>query len=1012
MKLTKFTLENKPFSWFALALVFFGGIFAYLNIGKLEDAPFTIKQAIVLTSYPGASAEEVEEQVTDKLEEAIQSMGELDYVKSDNRPGVSKITVNLKREVKQKDLEQIWDKLRRKVGDAQAQLPTAAGPSIVNDDFADVLGVFYGIYGDGFTYHELNKYADEIKKEILQVPNVAKVKLFGKPVESVDINLSYSTMTELGISMASVVKALNQQNQLVNSGYVNTPTSQMRIQVSGDFSDLNTLEHFLVTADNGDQIRLKDFATVTMGYQTPYTSKMKIQGMPAIGVAISTVDGANVVDMSQLVRNRLATIATKLPAGLKIKNIYDQGQASQEANDGFVINLLASVGVVIIILLFFIGLKNGILVGSGLIFSILGTLILMLVTGLNMERVSLAALIIAMGMLVDNSIVVVEAVLMAMKKGATKAEAIQKAVAASWWPLLGATIIAVLTFLPIRISPDSTGEYLSSLFSVIAISLSLSWIFALTQTPLVLDAFVKDKKDDAEEQTDPYGGQFYHRFRLVLNYCISKKYQSALLIALLFLTSIFSMRFLTVIFMPDLQKNMFKVNVFLPEGARIGYAEERADELFEWLEDQPEVREVTTTIGMTPPRYFLASTAYGPQSNVIHFIVECEDFEGAEKVLGRVENQKASLWPDLFVRPEYFSVMTPLEAKVEGRFMGPDMAVLDSLCLQAQHIAQQSNKARHIRSSWWNMAPKWVAEYSPNKAGRSAVVRSDVSNSFQMMSNGLPVGVYRDGIDLKPLVLKTDTEEVTDMDKIANMQVLAGVKNVPLQQVVADLHLDFEYPLIQTYNRKRAMSVMVDPVEGVTTGQLWNEIGPEIQKMKLPEGYSFMWDAEKKNQSDAVSAILTFFPLAFLLIIAILIALFGDYKQPLIVTIMLPLSIIGMIYGLILTGKAFDFMSFIGWIGLLGMIIKNVIVLLDEANILTKAGESRQTAIVEAAISRMRPVLMAAITTMFGMVPLIPDAVFGSMSVSIIFGLGFATFLTLLAVPVFYAIFYQIKVEG
>ncbi|PWJ44228.1 efflux RND transporter permease subunit [Sediminitomix flava] len=1011
MSLTDFTLKNKPFSWFALALVLLGGMFAYLKIGKLEDAPFTIKQAVVLTTYPGASAEEVSEQVTDKLEEAIQSLGELDYVETINRPGVSRIDVYLKKTTKQADLQQVWDKLRRKVGDAQTQLPSGAGPSIVNDDFADVLGVFYGIYGDGFSYKELNDYADELKKEILKVPNVAKVNLFGKAQESIDIQLSLTTMSELGISMDALVTALNQQNQLVNSGFLNTPTQRIRIQTTGDFDELEAIKNFLITAEDGSQIPLKDIATLKQSYVEPFTSKMKIQGLPAIGIAISTVDGANVVDMASAVASRLQELEEDMPSGLLLKNIYDQGAASQEANDGFVINLVASVGTVVLILLFFIGLKNGILVGSGLIFSILGTLIVMWVTGLNMERVSLAALIIAMGMLVDNSIVVVEATLMAMKRGIRKGEAIMMAVKGSAWPLLGATIIAILTFLPIRLSPDNTGEYLSSLFSVLAISLTLSWIFAMTQTPLVCDDFIKDEEENGE-QDDPYQGKFYDIFRKVLNWCIAKKYIALSILIGLFITTIFSFRFLSVIFMPDLDKPMIKVNAFLPEGARFGYTEEQADAMFNWLITREGVKEVTTTIGQTPPRYFLASSSFGPQSNYFHLIVECEDFEATEKLLEMMEAEKETLWPDVYVRPEYFSVMSPKESKVQARFMGPDPVVLDSLANEAMEIMRVSPYARHIHSDWNNMSAKWSVEYAPEKAAHANVTRAHLANAFQTMGDGITVGVYREKDKQMPIIIKTEESGISDMQQVNNLTVMAGTKSVPLEQVTKDLQLEFEYPVVKTYNRRKAISAMCDPVLGVTTGMVQKDITEKIEGMDLPDGYSFMWDAEKKSQQEAVEAILTYFPLAILLIIGILIALFGDYKQPLIVIVMLPMSLIGLVFGLILLNKPFDFMSFIGWIGLLGMIIKNVIVLLDEANVQRAEGQNHYNAIMQATVSRMRPVLMAAITTMFGMVPLIPDSVFGSMSVSIIFGLGFATFLTLLAVPVFYAIFYNVKEDS
>ncbi|MBB6460232.1 efflux RND transporter permease subunit [Flammeovirga kamogawensis] len=1010
MNLTKFTIENKPFSWFILLLIILGGVIANSKIGKLEDAPFTIKQAVVLTSYPGASAEEVEQQITDKLEEAIQSMDGLDYLDSDSRPGVSRILVVLKKTIPADDIPQMWDLLRRKVGDIQSSLPTNANPSIVNDDFADVLGLFYGIYGEGYTYRELNDYADDIKKELLKVDNVAKVSLFGKAQESIDIKLSYTAMNQLGVSLEDIMITLNQQNNLVNAGFINTNKQRIRVKVGGDFTDIKELNSFLVNTKNGNQIKLSEIATIEEGYVTPYTTKMKIQGQSAVGFAISASAGANVVEVSADIRAKLSKIKTDLPAGLHIKNIYDQGKESQDANDGFIFNLVASVVTVVVILLFFIGLKNGILVGSGLVFSILATIIVMWSFGINMERVSLAALIIAMGMLVDNSIVVIESILMKMKQGIPKRQAIMEAANASSWPLLGATIIAILTFLPIRISPDATGEYLSSLFSVLAISLSLSWVFALTQSALVCDVFLKDEPNK-ENTSDLYQGKFYDKFRSLLGLSIRYKYISLGIFLTIFSVSFFTAKYMSIVFMPELEKNLFKINAFTPEGTRIDYTEQAADEVYNWLKNQEEVKEVTVTIGMTPPRYFLASSSYGPQSNVMHFIIKCDDFDNVEKVFNRLEEQKRDLFPELFVRPELYSVMSPLDGKVEVRFMGNDIQVLDSLNHAAMDIMRSSPKARHVHSSWFNMSPIWNAEYSSNKVARAGVTRADIANSFKIVSDGLIVGTYRDENELMPIMLKTDEGSTADIIKVENMSVLSKSKTVPLPQLVNNLSVDYEYQLLQTYNRHRAISALCDPVQGVTTGELQKDIVDKIEAMDLPEGYTLMWDAEKKNQKEAVDAIVTFFPLAFLLIIAILIALFGNYKQPLIVMVLLPFSLIGVVFGLVGLNRAFDFMSFIGWIGLLGMVIKNVIVLLDEVNIQRAEGLSHFNAIISATVSRTRPVLMAAITTMFGMIPLIPDSVFGAMAVTIIFGLGFATFLTLLAVPVFYALFYNIKTK-
>ncbi|MBB3697261.1 efflux RND transporter permease subunit [Flammeovirga yaeyamensis] len=1011
MNITKFTLENKPFSWFVLLLVILGGVVSYEKVGKLEDAPFTIKQAVVLTTYPGASAEEVEQQVTDKLEEAIQAMDGLDFLDSDSRNGVSRILVVLKKTIPGDEIPQMWDILRRKVGDVQGQLPAGASTSIVNDDFADVLGLFYGIYGEGFTYRELNDIADDYKKELLKVPNVAKVVLFGKPQESVDIKLTFGKMHQLGVSLEEVVNALNQQNKLVNSGFVNTDKQRLRVKVAGDFSMVDEIGHLFITNRNGKQIQLKDVAEIEESYASPYTTKMKIQGQSAVGFAISASAGANVVEVGAAVDKRLQELKEDLPAGIHLKNIYNQGIESKTANDGFVFNLIASVGTVVIILLFFIGLKNGLLVGSGLVFSILGTLIFMLAFGINMERVSLAALIIAMGMLVDNAIVVIESILMKIKQGIPKKEAIYQSAQSSSWPLLGATIIAILTFLPIRISPDATGEYLSSLFSVLAISLFLSWIFALTQSPLACDTFLEDNTENSDEEVDLYGGKFYQKFRAFLTLSIKHKFISLAVILGIFGTSLLVSKNLKVVFMPELEKNLFKINAFTPEGSFIYYTEEQGDKIYNWLSEQEEVKDVTMTVGMTPPRYFLASSSYGPQTNVLSFIVECEDYDNVEKVFSRLEDQKYDLFPELFVRPELYSVMTPLDGKVEARFMGKDIEVLDSLNNIALDIMRESKLSRHVHSSWFNMSPVWELEYADAKAAKSNISRKNIAESVRVMSEGITVGTYREENELLPIVLKTNEGEVADFNKLQNINIVTANNSVPLQQVIKKINIDYEYPYIQTYNRHRAISALCDPIEGVTTGELQKDVQAKIEAIELPEGYSFMWDAEKKNQGEAVEAIVTFFPLAFLLIIAILIALFGNYKQTTIVLLLLPLSLIGVIFGLVGLGKAFDFMSFIGWIGLLGMIIKNIIVLLDEVNIQLKLGETQLESILKATISRTRPVLMAAITTMFGMFPLLPDSVFGAMSVTIIFGLGFATLLTLWAVPVIYSIFYQIKIK-
>ena len=494
--LAKFFLQNRALSWLLLVLILGGGIFSYYNMGKLEDAPFTIKQAVVTTSYPGASPMEVQQQVTDVLEEAIQSLGELYYLKTDNRAGLSKITVYVKKEIRADEMQQLWDKLRRKVGDVQSKLPAGAGPSVVNDDFGDVLGVFYGLSSETHTYRELEDQAKRIKNELLNVKDVAKVELFGVQSRTIDITVNPALLSSTGVTMADIASAFERQNKVVDAGGLETSSHRLRVEASGSFSSLEELENLTVVSRQGEYFRLGEIADISESYVRPARNLMKVGNVPAVGIAISTVSDGNVVEMAELVANRVSDLREEMPDGYTLDIIYDQGHESAVANEGFVWNLILSVLTVVAVLLFFIGFKNGILIGSGLIFSIFGTLIYMQFSGIALQRMSLAAIIIAMGMLVDNAIVVYDAALVNMQWGMRKRKAILDAVSGTSMPLLGATLIAVLTFLPVYLSPHITGEILSSLFIVIAVSLLLSWVLAITQNVFFVQEFVRRPRPD------------------------------------------------------------------------------------------------------------------------------------------------------------------------------------------------------------------------------------------------------------------------------------------------------------------------------------------------------------------------------------------------------------------------------------------------------------------------------------------------------------------------------------
>ena len=1010
MKLVKYFLSKKPVTILLLVLVLAGGLLAYVKMGKLEDAPFTIKQALVLTPYPGASPSEVQSQVTDVLEESIQALGELYYLKTENRAGLSKITVYVKKEIRADEMQQLWDKLRRKVNDVQSKLPEGAGPSVVNDDFGDVLGVFYGLTGSGHSYRELEDEAKLIKNEILKVKDVAKVEIYGTQTPTIDISVSPSVMARSGITMADIARAFEAQNKVVDAGGIDVGSNRLRIESTGNFYSLDDIRNLTIVSRTGEHFRLADITRIEESYQTPASNLMRINGQPAVGIAISTVPTGNVVDMAAAVKESLQQMSGSMPEGFELVTLYDQGYESAVANQGFILNLIISVLTVVAILLFFIGFKNGLLIGSGLVFSIFATLIVMLCTDIALQRMSLAAIIIAMGMLVDNAIVVSDSALVNMQRGMRKRVAIMRACSSTALPLLAATIIAILTFLPIYFSPHITGELLSSLVIVIGVSLMFSWVFALTQTPFFIQEFVRRPRPE-ELKSTLFDGKYYNMFRRSLHWVIKHRYATIACMVLLLVLSAWSSKFIPKVFVPALDKQYFTVDVWLPEGSNIDETGKLAEEMAAYIRTHGEAEMVSTFIGRTPPRYYLSNVAFGPQSNYTQLLVKCHTSEESRRLNAALQDSIRLKFPGPLIKVNKFELSPLTEAVIEARFLGPDPAVLDSLVGQAIEIMRRNPKVADARNEWGNMALMLRPVYDPVKAGELGITKAQMMQSVKSISDGVPVGIYRDNEKKVPVLLKSEGYDITDAASLGNFSVWNGERSAPLSQVTERIETTWEFPQMRTYNRQLSMAAMCGVKPGHTMAEVHGEIRSEIEAMPLPPGYTFFWDSQYKDQGEAMEAIAKYFPLAFLMLIVILVALFGNFRQPIIILCILPLSLIGVAVGMLLTGFDFGFFPIAGWLGLLGMIIKNVIVLIDEINIQRREGVPAYTAVIESTVSRTRPVLMAATTTILGMVPLLFDIAFGGMAATIIFGLTFATLLTLFVTPALYILFYRIKIN-
>ncbi len=1009
MRITEYALEHRVVMIFAIALIFAGGIFAYGNLGKLEDPEFTIKDALVITSWPGATPHEMELHVTDVIEQAVQATDELDEIESYSRAGVSVVKVKLKQSNRSGDMPQLWDTLRRKVGDCQGDLPAGAGPSLVWDDYGDVYGIFLGVTGDGFDHAELEEYVDFLQRELSLVPDVARVSVWGDRTEVVEVVPSRARMASFGVNPGMIAAVLNRQNTVVRTGSIDVGDSRIRLRPTGVFGSLDEIGELVIPGAPGEQVLLRDVAVVRRAYLDPPSRIMRCDGEPALGLGVSVVSGGDMVALGEAVDARLAELEAELPVGIDFVKIYDQPARVVDSISQFIWNLVMSVAIVIGVLLLAMGLRSGLLIGSGLVLSILGTLIFMLIWGVSMQRTSLGAFIIAMGMLVDNAIVVTDGALVGMQRGLDGRRAAVDAARRTAVPLLGATLVAALAFLPIYLSPDNSGEYVASLFIVVGVSLLLSWILAITQTPLACTMFLKIP---AGGTGDPYGGRFYVAYRRFLETALRRRARVAILMAVVLALAAAGFTKVGREFFPPSSKPMVMVDFWLPEGSDIRTVSERMRDLEAFVARQPETVNTALCIGGPPPRYYLAMNSEDATPSYGQLIVNVGDFKEARVLKPRIEDWLAGNRPDALVNVFLHKMGPPAKAAVEAAFIGPDPAVLRDLAAQAEDLMRADPHARSVRTDWRERTLMLEPRYDQPRGMRAGVSRADVATSLSRLTEGTPVGWFREKDDQLPILLKADADERSAVGDLSAAPVWGSVAAAatPLGQVAPELSLAWEDPIIRRFDRRRAITAQCES-EGISGTELQARLRSDIEAIPLPEGYGLKWFGSYRNSVRSNAAVTKFLPLALLLMTFIIVAIFDSLRKPLIIALTLPLSIVGIVIGLLLTGVPFGFMALLGSLSLIGMLIKNAVVLIDEIDAGIAGGAAPWTAVLDASVSRLRPVMMASMTTVLGMFPLLWDPLFQGLAVTIMFGLTFATVLTLLVVPVLYTLLFRVRPE-
>ncbi|WP_302568127.1 efflux RND transporter permease subunit [Culturomica massiliensis] len=1009
MNIPKYSLDNPKVIYFFLAILMIGGILAFESLGKKEDSPFVIKSAVLITRYPGATPQEVEQLITEPIEREIQSMRRVYKIKSESFYGMSKINIELDPATPPGEMPQMWDELRRKVLNIQPQLPQGASGVTVSDDFGDVFGIYFGLTAsEGFSYHDLREWGQRIKTELVTVDGVQKVALYGEQTEVVNMFISMSKLANSGLDLNGVMQTIKSQNSLINTGEKRAGYLELKILAEGTYKTLDDIRNQLVVTDNGRQIRLGDITVIEKGYMDPPGSLMRVNGKRAIGIGVATAPEKDVVKTGESVREKLQQLLPLMPVGIDLVTLYPEDQIAREANNGFLLNLAESLAIVIFIILLVMGARAGMLIGSSLLFSIGGTLLIMQFMGVGLNRTSLAAFIIAMGMLVDNAIVVTDNAQIAIRRGIGRREALIRGATIPQWGLLGATLIAVFSFLPLYLAPSAVAEIVKPLFVVLAVSLGLSWILALTQTPL-FGSFILKKQADTGGK-DPYDTRFYNGFARVLRKLIRFKIVTVIVVVCLFVVSMIIMGLMPQNFFPNMDKPYFRADCFLPEGYSIRESEKMLTDIEQYLMQQEEVVNVSTTIGGSPLRYYLASTSFGPKPNFGNILIELKDKSYTVVMEERLNTYVRHNYPNLLIRSSLFKLSPAVEAAIEIGFIGENIDTLKALTEQAMGIMRQNDRVTDIRNSWGNKVPVWEPVYSQERGQRLGITRQAVAYALKIATNGLPLGDYREKDLFMPILLKEENFDAGNLDNMRTLPVFSATGNVvPLAQVIDRFDLNYNYNVIKRYNRDRVMMAQCDPKRGANTKQAFQQLWSEMQSIEIPQGYTMKFFGEDESQVESNQALAANMPLTFILMFIVLLLLFRTYRKPVVILLMVPLIFIGVVFGLLLLGRMFDFFALLGLLGLVGMNIKNAIVLVDQIGIEQVNGLTPLDAVIQATKSRIVPVAMASGTTILGMLPLLFDAMFGGMAAGIMGGLLVASLLTIIVLPVTYSLIYRIS---
>lgn len=1009
MDLARFALERRVISVVATLLILIGGYFSYVLLPRFEDPEFIIRQAQIITPYPGATAEEVAEEVTDVIESALQQLQGIDEVRSVSSPGLSRVSVEFTI-ASTPDYDQLYQRfaqMRAKIDDAQGNLPPNALESVVLDDYGDVFALYFAVVGDGYSLSELHEYAKDLQRDLVTVPGVSKIVLSGVQEEVIYVEYAPARLIELGLAPSQIADVLRGQNLVSPAGSVVAGQTRLELRPSSAVATLETIGAQLITdQQTGVSFRLSDITTISRGLVEPASTMLFRDGRPAIGLGISNTLGGNVVNMGTAVKERMANLISERPIGMEVIAISDQSISVKVSVDSFVMNVVLALVIVVGTLLVFMGLRSGILMGGILLVTVAGTLIGMLVYGLDMQRISLGALIIALGMLVDNAIVVVEGTLVRVQNGQDPAEASQSVVAQTRWPLLGGTVVGLLAFSPIGFSPDNTGEYAGSLFWTITIALLFSWLVAIWLTPFYCTLLLRP----GQAQEEARENIIFRGYRAFLTLAIRLRYLTILVVVGMFASAIMMFSLVPPGFFPASTRAQFVVDYFLPNGTDIEQTKADLLRIEAYARAQAGVTGTNLAVGGGHTRFMLTYESEDASPSYGQVLIDTEDFTQIEALKRDIQDWIDQEFPNSAAKVWNFILGPGGGSKIEARFTGPDPAVLRGLADQAKQVMAEAG-AIAIKDDWREQVQVIRPVINDASARRLGLTQGEISQALYTHFTGVSIGTFREGDNLRDILMRPVESARNSTEALRDVQVFSQVAGgyIPVAQVVDRFDLVFEAGNLRRVDRQLAITAQSDNAPGVISGDLFEQVRGPIEAIPLPPGYTLEWKGEFGNSSEANAGLASTMPLGFGAMILVVIFLFNAVRQPLIIYLTVPLALIGVVWGLAGTQTPMEFMAILGLLSLTGMLIKNAIVLIDETDSQIAEGKARLQAVIDAAVSRVRPVVLGVLTTVLGVVPLLWDPFFASLAIVIIAGLSFATLLTLIIVPTLYTVFFGIS---